>query len=99
MLLIALSNTKKVRKEQERLLLWLSLQTDKQMINSFKTMILDDDFGIRKLKLLKNAMTKELDIPASIYEALFHWILFSSHALITAQMYSSNLRVSSFLDE
>ena len=59
---------------------------------------LDQDFGIRKLKLLKNAMTKELDIPASIYEALFHWILFSSHALITAQMYSSHLRVSSFLN-
>ena len=55
--------------------------------------------GAQKLELLKTAMAEELDIPPSIYENLFHWILFSAHALVTAQMYSNNLSVISFLNQ
>ena len=45
-----------------------------------------------RLRRLKAAVTEELDIPASIYEQLFHWVLFSSHSLVTANMYSTSQR-------
>ena len=45
-----------------------------------------------RLGKLKAAVTEELDIPASIYEQLFHWVLFSSHSLVTANMYSTSQR-------
>ena len=45
-----------------------------------------------RLEKLKAAVTEELDIPASIYEQLFQWVLFSSHSLVTANMYSTSQR-------
>ena len=45
-----------------------------------------------RLEKLKAAVTQEMDIPASIYEQLFHWVLFSSHSLVTANMYSTSQR-------
>ena len=50
----------------------------------------NNDEKQNKLRKLKAAVTQELEIPASIYEQLFHWVLFSSHSLVTANMYSTS---------
>ena len=52
----------------------------------------NNDEKQNKLRKLKAAVTQELEIPASIYEQLFHWVLFSSHSLVTANMYSTSQR-------
>ena len=56
-----------------------------------------EDYNKNKFKELKKAMTQELHIPASIYESLFNWVLFSTHAIITAQMYSTKQSVSAII--
>ena len=43
---------------------------------------------------LKMAITEELNIPASVYQPLFHWTIFSLHALVSAEMYSQTKYVS-----
>ena len=66
-------------------------------LNCYLGILNDADHGKHdekqnRLGKLKEAVTQELDIPASIYEQLFHWVLFSSHSLVTANMYSTSQR-------
>ena len=46
------------------------------------------------LDKLKMAITEELNIPVSIYQPLLHWVIFSLHALVSAEMYSQTKYVS-----
>ena len=64
------------------------------IIDRMKTADEQTDVNKSNLKILKKAMTQELQIPPAIYSALFNWILFSAHALVTAEMFSHTRLVS-----